>query len=387
MESEQIERKISWLDEQRRKDLDALERFDGKLKQLEESIAQQHEQIDSLSKDVARLSAVANRVSDFDDSLHRHRQEINRQLEAAEERRSEIWNNVEELRKADQEALAKRLEQLKAEVGRLEEFEEQLSTRRENDMRLTRTVDEIEKRLQDIEDRMHEQVRAMETVQDGRRSDSDRINQLQTELAGMHSKIESLQGVLDLAEDRGRRLETRIGELSATETERRESLETWMENQRRKLVDFERQWSEWEERFSSFEEQADELDESMVQYEETFRETRKLQKELNSVIDRLERRINEVTEMQRLTEDRMKQEWSSFKADDQKRWNTYKLTNEEQWREHNRQHKRLNEDLEQLQQTMTQTREKLDVVAEGVDGRIRGLLAMVRDWASELEQG
>ena len=52
--------------------------------------------------------------------------------------------------------------------------------------------------------------------------------------------------------------------------------------------------------------------------------------ELNT---KLERRINEVTEMQRLAEDRLRQEWVSFKTDDQKRWTGYSLSSEESFRD------------------------------------------------------
>ena len=44
--------------------------------------------------------------------------------------------------------------------------------------------------------------------------------------------------------------------------------------------------------------------------------------------------------MTRLTEDRFRQEWVAFKADDQKRWTNYSLVQEEQSRELNRQFER-----------------------------------------------
>jgi hypothetical protein len=57
------------------------------------------------------------------------------------------------------------------------------------------------------------------------------------------------------------------------------------------------------------------------------------QEAFEEITQRFDRRINEITEMQRLTEDRFRQEWVSFKADDQKRWTNYSLVQEEQQRE------------------------------------------------------
>jgi hypothetical protein len=54
---------------------------------------------------------------------------------------------------------------------------------------------------------------------------------------------------------------------------------------------------------------------------------------LDDINIRFDRRINELTEMHRLTEERFRQEWISFKTDDQKRWTNYLLTQEEQQQE------------------------------------------------------
>jgi hypothetical protein len=52
------------------------------------------------------------------------------------------------------------------------------------------------------------------------------------------------------------------------------------------------------------------------------------------ISDRLERRINEVAEMQRLSEERFRQEWNDWRSDDQKRWKQFTLSNDEVWRGH-----------------------------------------------------
>ncbi len=54
------------------------------------------------------------------------------------------------------------------------------------------------------------------------------------------------------------------------------------------------------------------------------------QQTVEELTQKVERRINEITEIQRLAEERFRQEWVTFKADDQKRWTNYTLTLEEQ---------------------------------------------------------
>jgi tryptophan 2,3-dioxygenase len=98
-------------------------------------------------------------------------------------------------------------------------------------------------------------------------------------------------------------------------------------------VERDRAWKEWQVRFETFSRQTATLDSQLASLEELRSATKRAQDVHEELNQRLERRINEITEMQRLAEDRFRQEWVTFKADDQKRWTNYSLTQEETNRE------------------------------------------------------
>jgi chromosome segregation ATPase len=385
MEADQVEQKLNWLDEQRRKDLSALGSLDDRLTTIEDALKAQSKRIEQANSEMARLSTLAARISEFDEALHLHRMEVTRQLKETTERREERLKNQDELRKSDFDALATKMSQLRSDVDGLAGFEEAIDIRRDEGLKLSRQSDELEKRLTDLEDRANDQLHSISSLAENAKSDAKRLGEVQTDVTAARSRVEATQGTIDLLQDRVRRYDTQISELAAGERERHEALDVWMENQSRKLVDFERQWNTWEERFSSFEEQASELERRMVQYEETFRGTKQLQDSLEKVIERLERRINEISEMQRLAQDRIQQEWTTFQADDQKRWSTYKLTNDEHWREHQRSHDQSRDELETLRQGAERSQRDLERIASGVDQRVRSLLALASKWAQDLE--
>jgi chromosome segregation ATPase len=385
MEAGQIEKKVTWLDEQRRKDVENLEKIEDRISRLEQTLDARSEQLKDLSSEITRLSALSTRINQFDDGLHKHRQEITRHLDDLEGQRGEHEKQLEQLRKSDQEETSRRIEELHSDLKTLPEIERGIEARKDEEARLTREIDSLKKKIDDITQKTQDNLRALTAADDSRQLEGRRVTDLQAETSDLRRKIDAADGSMDAVEDRIRRLETRLGELNTAESERREAVTTWTENQGRKLVDFERSWHEWEERFERFEEQAQALDERMKTYEETYRGIKQLHKELDTVIDRLDRRINEITEMQRLAEDRTKQEWSSFRADDQKRWNTYKLTNDEQWREHTRQHEKISKQLESLQGSLSEMTSELSTVSDSQDRRVMDLLAVIRVWADELE--
>lgn len=386
MEPKQIETQLSWLDEQRRKDNESINRLSEQVLTTEERLASLAKQLQDLSSEIARLTGLTTRIHQMDEALSKQRQDFSRQLGEAEERRSEKEKALEEIRKVDLETLAKQLAEIRLEIEVLDEHEQAMNDRREAEIRITSKIDSLEKMIEDLEARNEAHSRNLVSLEEGSKQDSRRLGELQTETSEILKRIETMRGEHDSTEDRIRRIEVRVTDLVASENERRETQAVVFDQQNIKLAEFERNWQEWEQRFSQFEKRAADLDERMLAYEEIYRSLKQMQRELENVVERLERRINEVTEMQRLADDRMKQEWSSFQADDQKRWNTYKLTADEGWREHERLHEKMVPQIQLVEENVTDILQALSEIRETDQQRVLEIHQLLRDWATEIER-
>ena len=75
------------------------------------------------------------------------------------------------------------------------------------------------------------------------------------------------------------------------------------------------------------------------------RTAKKAEETYAEISKKIERRVHEIVEMQRLSEDRLRQEWVTFKANDQKRWTGYGLSQDET--------------MKNLQKTMNKTEERI----------------------------
>ncbi len=156
-----------------------------------------------------------------------------------------------------------------------------------------------------------------------------------------------------------------------------------MDEQRMKLVDFEKEWSDWAKRFELFEKEAREVEEKIQAYDQTHRSITKMQGQLEDLLERLERRITEVGEMQRLSEERIKQDWTAFEADETKKWSTFKLSSEERWKEHQRFHDKLGRTVSELEELRTDIRADIDELMERETRKLNELIAFVRQWLKE----
>jgi hypothetical protein len=107
---------------------------------------------------------------------------------------------------------------------------------------------------------------------------------------------------------------------------------------------------------------------------------------LEDLSQRVERRISEITEIQRLSEDRFRQEWVTFKADDQKRWTNYTLTQEEQRNESTRQFDKLAEQTTHIEDELQEVKDLLQQANELVEKRLQSILAIAHEWVTTYER-
>jgi DNA repair exonuclease SbcCD ATPase subunit len=386
MDSPPLDKRLAWLDDQRVKDAERVGKLGDRMARLEQTLSRQDKLLQELSGEMARLSALSTRMAQLDDTLAQHRQEVARLLKTAEEGRTEKERQVQQLARSDQKEVAKAMAELRKDLDRLGDVRESLSARREEESRVSRALDASEKRLDSLLRQDEARTRTLEALAEARKQDDRRLQEMQTFAADFQVKQETLHGALDALEDRARRIEVRLGELSASEAERLELQQLWVEQQGRRMVDFERSGKEWGPRFASIETRAGEVEARIREYEETHRKSRQLQQDVEAALERLERRIGEVGELQRLAEERHKQEWASFQSEDHRRWTTHKVTADEQWREHGRAHDRLAKDAAPLQEALRKVEQAVAGVQEAERRHLAEMLAAVRQWVNDLQE-
>lgn len=386
MDEQQVEKRFKWIDEERRKDKVDTKRALDKIGDLEKLLGTQSEQIKELTSEVTRLAALAIRIHQMDETLSKHRIEVSKQLEIAEERRTAKEQQNEELRKTEQHSAASTLDDIRTDLSKLTQIEQTLENRREEEIRISKVLGKLELHVENLTNKSDEFDRSVAGFEDGRAQDNRRVMEVEHELEDLRKGLDRARGDIEAVDDRARRNEIRNAELTASEKERLDAQLAWIENQGMKLVEFEKEWQNWEKRFDVIEQLSADFDERLKIYEDTYRALLKMKTELDRVIEKLERRITEVSEMHRLAEDRNKQEWSSFQADDMKRWNTFKLSSDEQWREHDRRHEKLQDELEELSTNSTRLIQNYEALKETDRIRLSELVSTMREWLAEIER-
>jgi methyl-accepting chemotaxis protein len=117
----------------------------------------------------------------------------------------------------------------------------------------------------------------------------------------------------------------------------------------------------------------------LLTLEETQRSVKRSQEAFDDINTRLERRINEITEIQRLAEDRFRQEWVTFKADDQKRWTNYSLTQDELVKNIRAELEKINQHVATLDDITQSLQDLIQQTSEATETQLQELM----NWAHE----
>jgi chromosome segregation ATPase len=385
MEFEQIVKRLEWLDKQQREHADTLSTMDARMTSSESSVGIFSKQVKTLSKQVTEITPAAKRVDQFEAMFTKQRNDIVKLIEEKEKARA----------LADKES-AKRIQ---SELSDLNKTIAQLKT--DNDIpglkkQLKERTDEIQRILNNMTDlrgRVDESIRAkddmmysLKAMEETRKNDLKRVTDVQAEITSTRKRVEESREKATLNADSIRNIENRFTDLIASEQERKLSQMNFLEQQAVAQIDRDRAWKEWKEKYDTFQKEAAGFDAHIKELDDALRGAKKAQDTYLELNTKLERRISEVTEMQRLAEDRIRQEWVSFKADDQKRWTGYSLSAEESFREIRKDVQKIDGRMTSFEETAQVLKDQMHQTTDTTEKQLQELMNVVHEWMTSYQR-
>lgn len=380
---EQLQKRVEWLDSERRDDKTMIASFQNKIETLVTENAALRSRLNELESEMTRVSALLSRMDQFDQEISALRSETTHQVDDFREAVLEQHTQTER-HQQNIDGINEDLVCLRKRMQEVEEIDltNAINKQKEEDIRLARAIEEIKANLNEMTRFDEDYKRSLRMLEENQRQESKRLTDMQGEIASIRKRSDETRGKQDLLSDSMRKLDVRINDLLQAESERRETQTAFIEKINVAQVNRDRMIRDWSERFELIEQITSSLEEKTMGLENIQRSVKTSQAGLDDVTQRFERRINEITEVQRLNEDRFRQEWTTFKSDDQKRWSNYVISQDEQHREMNRslenltnQLANLDDQLEILQQILQQfgrenirnLQSELNVLRETID--------------------
>lgn len=383
MEFEQIVKRLEWLDKQQRESRDVLAALSERLASFEASVNAVSKQIKTLNKQVSDLTPAAKRIEQFETLLAKQRSEIVKRIE-----------ENEKLRARSERETAKKLQAETAEIGKiaaqvktaLAAAEAKLKERAAESQRLSDHLSDLKAQVEEAARASGDTLHALKLAEETHRNDLKRMTDIQGELTALRKRVDENREKSVINADNIRNIENRLAELLASEMERKQAQAAFLEQQALAQVERDRGWKEWREKFEYFQKETESMDAQLRQLDETLRAAKKAQETYMELNTKLERRISEVTEMQRLAEDRLRQEWLTFKADDQKRWTGYNLSAEETFRDMRKDLKRAEERVIALSEMAQTLHDQMHQTTDTTEKQLQEMMNVVHEWMTSYQR-
>lgn len=387
MEFEQIVKRLEWLDEEHRKTRGTIITLEERMTALEANIDAVAKQLKPLPKQIADISNTAARLNQFDAIFAKQREDMNKALEEVEKRHHKRELEITKRHHEDIEPFHKAIDELRRSIeSEFPPIKRDIKARILEESRLNEAIKELRPPIDEAVRVAHEATRTQRVFEESKKQDAKRVADLQGELASLRKRIDETRSRIDLNADGFKNMDNRIKEMQLSEQERKVAQTAFIEQQSIAQIDRDRSYKEWKEKFDSIKLQTEAFDAQVLKLEETLRTAKRAQETYNELNTKLERRINEVTEMQRLAEDRLRQEWVTFKADDQKRWTGYTLSQDEGTKDVRRLIQKLEERIAPLNEHIETVQDQMHQTASATEQQLQELMNVAHEWLSAYER-
>jgi hypothetical protein len=316
------------LEEERRKDKALVATLQEQVRGQEEQLSQYSAQIQNLSTKITAVQNLVSQVTGFEDIVSNYKSEVLFELNRREDAQKKEKVESDRLRKIEHEAIIDHLGELDKKIQVLPRYDEGIKARQVEDQRLSEAVQRLAVSIKDLEKRSDDRVQSVTYLEEQRRTDNRRIAELEHDTTEVRKKIEAVATKLPLLETMIQKQKPRIDEAIAETKKYEKPIEEL------RISDFQRE-QKMKQYLDQGEQVAKELARVVQQTQGFIEQEQAVKRALDKAEGfqaRVEKRQNEVAEMQRLAEDRIKRQWEEWQTVRQKERQKRQVVEDEKWR-------------------------------------------------------
>lgn len=385
MEFEQIVKRLEWLDDEHRKDKAALKKLEERVASFDNKFKPLNEQIKDLNKKVSEIGPVNERIDQFDEVILKQRVDAKKAVDEVEKKQQLREKELLKLHYEGIEEVKKLLPELDQSKD-IAELKKLIKQRADEYIKLNVSVTELKPKIDEAIRKSEDLATSNKVLEENRRQDVKRVADLQGEITSVRKRVEEYRQKVELQNDVVKNVENRFNELLLSEAERKKAQAAFIEQQSLTKIDTEKVYKDWMEKVETFKQQTATLDSQTQALDETLRAAKRAQETYIDLNQKLERRINEITEMQRLGEERLRQEWVTFKAEDQKRWTGYTLSSEETIRDIRKTVDKYEERITAMDDSSQTFQDLLHQTTDATEQQLQELMNVFHQWLTAYER-
>lgn len=333
MDTAQLNQMVTWLDEEHRKDRAEIAKLRQQLEAQAAEIQEQTRRIQELEGRLAGVQAQLTRFGQIEQAIEQMRGEVVLMLDRIKEDLLRSERESERARLSDREAAARAISEIRKELARLGRIEEELSVRKAEDQRLTEALIDLRQQVTTVAKDVEERTRSIPYILEQRNQDAKRITQLQQETIELFKRTDAVANRLPVLEANIQRIAKEVEAISPIPAELKRAQESFIEQMKLAQIEQERQLRDLRDEMVGYRDEIEGQHKQLREMAETVEQGKRAVQTIEQFQQAIRREQNQVTELQRLAEERQRREWEIFQAEYEKRWQRELLNWQQRWQQ------------------------------------------------------
>jgi len=372
-----------------------IEELESQLSSLKKTVANQNSRIGDLdvrsvsfldktretNNELSRLRSSINNFSQFDPALTKLRVDIGRQLEEIEKRNQLNVKMLEKVHNDEVKSVNQTLEKTKRELSA--QIDERFKRFSDENSRMALSIKETEKKVEERISSDDSFKLNMHSLESEFKQNKKIVDNLVAEFDTFKKRFDEVRFKSESLMDDIRNNQSRLNEIVATENERKQTFIEIIEQQTMIRNERDRIWKDWETQFNDSINQVYKL---IPELQNQQVEMRKTKESFEEITQKFERRINELTEMFRLMDEKFRKEWGTFKSDLEKRWSGVTLLLEDKQQDFGSELEKINDRILSVEDSTHDMQEVLLLMSKEIQKGMQGLMTMVNGWMDAFGQ-
>src|SRR5512139_2965546 len=326
----QLAQQIKWIEDERRKDKVQIATLQEQIAGQAREIAETSRRLQEMDNTLKASQTLVARLLNTDRVLEEFKADVVAMINRLDDDRKKSEREIERIRNLSVETLQRQMNEIKVEMPRIGKIEDELPSRRAEEKRLAELVQRMQPQIDAAVQLAEERTRGVPYLEEGRRQDVKRLLAVEQEGISQLKKLDLLAGKLQVLEDALGKIPPRFEPIAARLSDHDKQLDDLRSG------DFRLQ-----QQVKSFDSLVNQLRDQVVDYTGVLSKLReqalinqRAEAELNNFQEALRLRVAELSEVERMFEERVKKQFEDFLAEFEKRWAKLEPHIDTRWHEH-----------------------------------------------------
>ena len=381
MNLEELIIKIEKIDDQIKSINKSFSTFNNKINEVDDKTSGFLNLMRDEKKEIARLNSTVMGLGQFDAAITQVRVDFNRKLEEFQKQRKQEEQLRVNLVDEDFKSIKSMIEKTRTELTN--EFEKKFVSFFDENTRQINRLKEQETEFQEILESSGDIKGGLNSFNQDLRRTIRQVENLQAEVGASLGKQDEIRSKLEVISNSLRNNDNRLNEIIVTESERKQVQLDYIEKQSLNQNERDRTWSEWEQQFEEFSKQIYGLLPELQNQQHSLEQSKN---NFDDITQQFERRIKELTEMYRLMDEKFRKEWTTYKADSEKRWSNISLVIDDKQGGYSDQFQTLKDRMVSIEDNTNEMQEVLLLMSTEIQKGMQNIMKMVNGWMDAFGQ-